>query len=237
MAKRPNKQTPAPAPASAPAPAGHNVGGGLTEEQEEALQTYYELNIRKGVAAVEAAMAVVKEKRNAVNGEFKRMTADLGDTRAEFEIYLKDIDMNPVEFMAREARRARRHRLGGLVKGAQQDLALGDTVDDQVAAEAAGRRAYRAFKDPTPPAEISPILHQDWMRGWQDEQSKVGMQMGMAQEIIDARANAGKLTSEEPEEDAEVDEDPADPEVIKAQARKLKDSGWTEPTKEEGVFA
>lgn len=230
------KPTPEPAAAEGPAPAApadHNLKGGLTEDEASALTTYYELKIIEDERKVAALMVDLKSARSVVSGHFKRMTADLGFTRKEFEAEVIELgQMTDAEYAHREGRRNRLHRLSGRKPGEQQDLVelINDTVDEAIQAEHNGYRAGRRADDPIPPKEVSPILHPDWMRGYHAGQAFNGMQLAKASEVM-ARPKPGQLAAA-PEPDSE-DDDEFDPDKG---ARELKASGWTEPTAEEQQF-
>lgn len=220
---------------------GHNSEP-LTEERKAALQTYHEVKIREAISKSEVAKAAARAAAKDVAAGFKRAKIDLDIDRYKFEEFLAKRDMDEDEFLAAETERTAMFQRGGLPVGAQQELALGDTADDQAKAYANGRRAYLRNEDPAPPGTVSPILHPDWMRGWQDEQTRVAMQMTMAEEVIAARAPAtvGLAPGSDPdgdETDEDGEEDAADPEVIKTKARKLANSGWTDPTPAEAAVA
>lgn len=221
---------------SSPATAGDNFEP-LTEAQEEALQTFHEIKWNEIEAEEEKAAAALKGVRKRKSNQAKQVSQDLSHTRLAWEEYMADTRLPVHEFMAKEAARARLRRLGGLATDTQQELQLGDTVDDKVAAEKAGRRAYRAFADPVPPPEVSPILAPDWMRGWQDEQTKVAEHMAIAQEVIDVRATRPKPGEMVAGDDPDEDDDQIDVEDLVDQgARDLKANGWAAPTSEEAVF-
>jgi flagellar biosynthesis regulator FlaF len=215
---------------------GHNAEP-LTEAQEEALQTFHEIKWNEIEAEEERAVAMLKAVRKRKGNQAKQITQDLGHTRIRWEDYIADLRLPNHEYLEKEAARSRLRRLGGLDVGAQQELPLGDTVDDQAAAEKAGRRAYRAFKEPVPPAEVATFLHQDWMRGWQDEQRKVIEQMGVAEEVIAARASRPKAGEMAAAPDEDEGEEEGDPEAgIEDEVQRLEQAGWVQPTEDEAKF-
>lgn len=220
-----------------PPPAGHN-NAKLTEDEASALTIYYELKVREDQRKVDALMVDLKSARSVVNGHFKRMTADLGFTRKDFEAeVIAKANMTEAEYMASERKRARLHRLSGRNPGEQLDLisdVLADTIDDAIAAEANGYCAGRRADDPLPPKEIHGTLQQDWLRGYHKGQEVNGMALAKAAEIL-ARPKPGEMAAEP--EAAEAEEDDGDPEVIKRKANALKDGGWTDPTPAEAEFA
>lgn len=218
---------------NAPGP-GHNVV--LDDEEVAALEAYYAQKIKAGLAEVEVAASVVKAKREAVNSLFAGVKQDLKTSRKDFEDLLAKQAMTPAEFMAFWAKLSARYQRNGLPVGAQQELfpVVGDTVDDQAAAKAAGLRAGRNGDDPTPPKEIAGVLHQDWLAGWHEGQKELFMQLEKADGILAKLKQAGgELTDGDDEEDVEqIDlEDALDDE-----ARKLKASGWANPTSDEAAF-
>lgn len=215
---------------------GHNVNGGLSDEDAAALTTHYQLKILEDQRKVDALMVDLRAARGAVNGHFKRMTADLGFTRKEFEAeVISKLNMTEAEYVASERKRDRLHRLAGLKQGEQIDLLdhLADTVDEELAAEADGYRAGKRADDPTPPSHVAPIMHQAWMKGWHKGQEENAMQLGRAQEILAARVPAQGMEPVDPVE-ADLDEDEEADEL--EQARKLAESGWTKPSAEEATF-
>lgn len=220
----------------APAGEGHNTKGGLTEDEAAALTVYYELKIIEDQRKVDAAKVTLDAARSVVNGHFKRMTADLGFTRKEFEAeVVAKGRMTEAEYLSSERRRQRLHRLSGRAPGEQLDLvdAIQDTVDEALAAEADGYRAGRRADDPTPPTTLSTLFVSDWMRGYHAGQEFNALQLGKAAEIL-ARPKPGEMAAADDEEEEEEDEDPET--LVAEGAKRLKDSGWTEPTADEQQF-
>lgn len=217
-------------------PGPHHNGAPLTDEEASALVVYYELKIIEDQRKVDAKKVEFDSARDVVNGHFKRMTADLGFTRKEFEAeVVAKGKMTEVEYLNAEARRTRLHKLAGRKVGEQIDLVdvIQDTVNEAVAAEEAGFRAGRRADDPVPPAEVSAILHPDWMRGWHNGQAFNASQLKIAEAVL-ARPKPGEMAAAPEDEDEE--EDPADPEVIRRKANALKGSDWMEPTADESSF-
>jgi hypothetical protein len=215
-----------------PAGIGDNAKTPLTEDEAAALTVYYELKVIEDQRRVDAKAVELKGLRDVVNGHFKRMTADLGFTRKEFEaeVIVKG-RMTEVEYLNSEARRSRLHVLSGRKPGEQLDLidAIHDTATEATAAEQDGYRAGRRADDPTPPSHVSPILHQDWLRGWHMGQEYNGAQLVKAHEIL-ARPKPGLMVAGD---DPDEDEDEAD---LDDEARALKASGWVGPTDDETKF-
>lgn len=167
---------------------GHNSG--LTDDQRSDLIFYYARHDAPHEAEIDKLSGALKAVRKLRNANFKRMTADLTIPRYKFEEYLAARKMDEEEFVEAEAERHRLFSLGGLPVGAQTDLfehAKADTVDDQVRARAAGKRAYWANQECTPPQEIAPIMHQEWIAGWNEGMEEVGARMARANAIIEAR--------------------------------------------------
>jgi hypothetical protein len=215
---------------------GHNSKTPLTEEEAGALTVHYELKVIEAQRKVDALMVDLKSARDVVNGHFKRMTADLGFTRKEFESEVIALGkMTEAQYLNHERKRARLHRLSGRQPGEQLDLveAIQDTVDEALQAEGDGYRAGRRADDPVPPSTLNTIFHQDWMRGYHAGQEFNGLQLGKAAEIL-ARPKPGEMAAAD--EEPEAEEDPADREVIRKKANALKESGWTEPTGDEANF-
>ncbi len=92
-----------------------------------------------------------------------------------------------------------------------------------------------------PPSYISAIFHNDWMDQWHKGQERNIMLLGKAESILasrDAAKAQGTLQADdEPEEDAEDEVDLNDPATTKKAARKLRETGWTEPTQAEAEIA
>lgn len=231
---RGRKQTPANGADASP-PNDHN--GPPTDEEMAALNAYFSTSIRRQQRKADEAKAAYDAERTEVNSLFALVKGELKYSRKEFQEVLAAQDMSEAEFLHAETKRHARFLINGLPVGAQLDMFATprDTADEAAMAEANGYRAGRRGDDPTPPKEVSPILHPDFMRGWSRGQDEVGKQFIAGQEILKARTNKGKLTAEDP--DPEPEEDEADPEVVKAKARKLKAAGWTEPTSAETEFA
>jgi hypothetical protein len=105
-----------------PASHGHNSGQPLTDEEFDDLVLYYSRVIRaeEGKAAIKKAEADAARKE--VNGQFKRMSADLKYTRKDFEALLDDQEKTAAELLAQEARRSRLYRAAGMMIGAQFEL-------------------------------------------------------------------------------------------------------------------
>lgn len=217
------------------ASAGHNSKTPLTEDEAAALTTYYALKVIEGQRKADAAKVDYDAARSVVNGHFKRLKADLGFTRKEFEAeVIEKLNMTEAEYLAGEKARARLHRLAGLSQGEQIDLidhVLADTVDDAIAAEADGYRSGRRADDPVPPAHVAAILHPDWMKGWHRGQEVNGLALAKASEIL-SRPKPGELAADDDEDEG----DPEDDFDADAEARRLKNSGWTEPTESEAEF-
>lgn len=215
---KPARQSPKKANGKAPS-IGHNAEP-LTEEEIEALQTHYELKIRAEQREVVQAAEVVKTKRSAVNGSFKRMTADLKYTRAEFEDMLAKRDMTEAAFLAAEAKRAAMYRRAGLPT-AQGDLfdKPQDTISEQDVAYRAGLMAGRRADDPICPKTIAPILRPNWEHGYGDGQAENAMKLGIAKGVLERRAKPA--ASPEPDADEDLTED-----QIAENARKLKKNGF-----------
>jgi ribosome modulation factor len=223
---------------AAPAQTGHNSDGKLTDEEAAALTTHFALKIIAQQKVVALKQAELDGERNQVNGLFKLVSKDLQITRKDFEAnVIAVLGMSEAEYLSAERKRDRLHRLAGVKTGEQIDLidhVLKDTVDEAQAAFADGYRAGRRADDPSPPTSLSTIFHQDWLKGWHEGQEFNALQLGKAAEIL-ARPKPGEMAPAGDGEDGE-DEDPADPEVIKRKAAKLKAEGWTEPTGDEASF-
>ncbi len=218
---------------------GHNSEP-LTEEELSALTVHYELKITEAQRTVDAIMVDLKSARDVVNGHFKRMTADLGFTRKEFEAEVITLGrMTEAQYLNHEKKRARLHRLAGRKPGEQLDLvdAIADTVDEALIAEGDGYRAGRRADDPVPPAELSTIFHQDWMRGYHAGQEYNGLQLVKAAEIL-ARPKPGEMAAA-PEESTQPIPEPGTPEhdaALRASERLARESLGLVPTAAEQDF-
>lgn len=212
---------------------GHNADP-LSDEEVAALEAYYAHKIRAQRRKADEAKALYDTEREEVNGLFAKVKGDLKTSRKEFEDLLAKQDMSEVEFQHYWAKLSARYARNGLPVGAQPDLFPAvDTVDDQAVAFADGRRGGLAGTDPTPPSYVSPIMHPKWMEGWHDGQKELYLKLDKAGAIIAAREAAKPvLQADEPEEE----EDPSDPEVIRAKAKRLMNDGWGEPSADEAEF-
>ena len=215
--------------------AGHNSAGAaveITDDERAALSQHHQLKIREARRAAEKIKAQYDEAREVVNERFALCKGDLGYSRKQFEELLALGDMTEAQFQAAERARTGRILEAGLKpEGTQLDLALGDTVDDKIGAEADGYRAGRRGDDPTPPDNIAPFLHPDWTSGWHRGQGVTGELMIKAAEILAARKKPTvALELEEPEEEGDEDDD------LDEAALALAESGWTKPTADEAAF-
>lgn len=216
---------------------GHNSKG-LTPDEREALGVHHQVAISAAQKKLDVALAEVSGLRKVVNGNFKRMTADLGFTRDRFQGEVLDkLSMTPAEYANYVAETDALHRIAGLKTGEQLDLiehVLKDTVDESEAAFQDGFRTGRRADDPTPPDHVSPILHTKWMDGWHSGQAYNGMQLTKAAEVL-ARPKAGEMVAgDDPDEDEGGEEDVDD--LVDEGAKALKASGWVAPTEAEAQF-
>lgn len=217
---------------------GHNAHRDLNEEERGALVTSFTTKLIAANRTVDALVVDLGSARKVVSGLYKTISKETGYTRKEFEAeVIANLDKSEEELIAAEQRKARLHREAGLRSGEQLDLVerIADTVDDAIAAEAAGYRAGRRADNPQDmPDHINPIFAPDYQRGWVRGQEVNAKADAMAAEIL-ARPKAGEMVADD-DADAGEEEDPADPEVIRRKANALKDSGWTEPTEGEQTF-
>jgi hypothetical protein len=219
---------------------GHNSKTPLTDDEAAALTVYYELKIIEAQRKVDALMVDMKSARDVVNGHFKRMTADLGFTRKDFEAEVIALgQMTEAEYINHEKRRARLHRLAGRAVGEQLDLieAIDDTVNEALQAEHDGYRAGRRADDPVPPSTLSTIFHQDWLRGWHSGQEFNGAQLIKAHEII-ARPKPGVMVAADDGASKPLPE-PGTPEhdaALRESERLARESLGMEPTAAEQDF-
>jgi len=210
----------------------------LSEDDEAALWAKTIADYRKAKRAADVKKAEYDDLRGEVTAVCAMAKAELGVKRKEVEDVVAKLDMDDDEFRADQAARHRRYALAGLPMGAQLELfgvGAPDTVDDMARAYEKGRRAGLAGDDPSPPQTLHPSFIPEWQRGWSEGQDDLGRKMVRAMEIIASRKKPEPLTAED--DDEEVEEDPADPEVIRKKANKLKAEGWTEPSAEEAAFA
>lgn len=220
---------------------GHNSKVPLTDDEQSALTTYYELKIIEAQRKVDALMVDMKSARDVVNGHFKRMTADLGFTRKDFESEVIRLgQMTEAEYIGHEKRRARLHRLAGRSVGEQLDLidAIKDTVDEAMQAEHDGYRAGRRADDPTPPSTLSTIFHQDWMRGWHAGQEFNGAQLIKAHEIM-SRPKPGEMAAAPEPSGTQPLPEPGTPEhdaALRASEQLARESLGLAPTAAEQDF-
>lgn len=210
----------------------------LNDDEMGALVTSFTtkvIDIDRREAQAAATLAGIRKEKSGV---YKLIKKETGYDRKEFEAEVIDnLDKSEEELAAAERRRLRLQVQAGLREGEQLDLiehVLKDTVDDAIAAEAAGYRAGRRADDPVMPDHISSMFLNDWQRGWTRGQEVNAKADAMAAEILAARARAGgELTEGEDDEDPER-EDIED--ALDDEARRLKASGWANPTNDEASF-
>ncbi len=227
---------------SKPAPEGHNSGGQAPSDEDiAALQHLLSTRIRTARKAAAEAKAVYDSKLQAVSSEFDIVKAELRYTRKEFEGVLAAQDMSEEEFRAAEAKRTTMFARQGLPVGAQLDLPLGDRGDTADEAARTYAMGHKAGKDAVgfgeAPKHISPVMVQDWLRGWHDGQ-KINLDLiAKGEAVLAAKAKAPKPGEMAPEPEAEAPKD-GDPvaEELEA-ARKLSESNWMRPSKAEAEFA
>lgn len=216
------------------ATSGHNVTP-LTLDDQIALGVHHQLKITAEQRKLDALLVDVSNQRKVVNGAFKRMTADLGDSRKDFQAEVIDkLQMSPTEYATHLKKVDRLHRIAGLKEGEQIDWlehVVNDTVDESEAAFQDGYRAGRRADDPAPPSHVSGIMVPKWMEGWHAGQAYNGEQLKRAHEVL-ARPKPGTMAAAPDEDEAdEDDEDGIDDEV-----RRLEKAGWAAPTEAEAKF-
>lgn len=209
---------------------GHNSQTIVSDDDIAALTLYYDIKTRSQQSEVAEAEAVLKSKRTALNGTFKLIKKDLQVDRKDWEADQKLQDMAPAAFQRHEGERRRRLEFRGLPVGTQGELNLstGDTADDVARALADGYRAGRLAFDREPPEWVSPVLHPDWLSGYDKGQVENAMKLGRAAEIIAQRevatnADLGPLHDIDDEDDD--DDDDLD---VEAEARRLQAEGFME---------
>ncbi len=218
----------------------------LTTDEFDDLQVFYNLKTREARRKADAIKAELDVAREEVGSWYSRMHADLRYTRKEFEAMQADQDLSPAEFLAKEAKRTRLYQSGALKPGDQLEFDLaGDTITDQQMAVEAGRRAYLANQVATPPKSVAPIMHQDWLKGWQAEQEATAARMSRAEAFIAKRAEPKAdekpvdLNGEDAGASAQADGEgrgpqaaaTPDPDEVKRQADALKKSGFADKPK------
>ena len=210
---------------------GHNDPIALTDDERADLVFYYGQKIRAQLGKVAEAKAVLDTERDGVKSLFASVKADLLITRKDFEALLTAQDMSDAEFRAAEAKRLKLYQLGGLPVGVQLDMFAEpkDTVDEAQAAYRDGHRAGVRGDDGVPPPFVSPVLHQDWLRGWGDGQAELAKRLIRAEDLV-ARIAEPSSDDDGVSFDDEDEEDPTDPEVIAAKARALKNSDFMDRT-------
>lgn len=218
---------------------GHNSEP-LTEDEIASLEALFSQKIRAKLHAFAEAKAVADAARQEVNDEFALVKGELRISRKDFEAFMAKQDLSEAEFAHEFEKEMARYRRHGMPVGAQQDMFVGDTVDDQVVARADGKRAGLRGADPKPPTYISGVLVQDWMEGYHAGQSELCMRLDKGGALLAARqaaakaaTDAGKLQAGEYPDEEEVDEE----EEIDHSAKALKKSGWMEPAEDEAEFA
>lgn len=210
---------------------GHNSGEPLSDDDAAALHAYFETKVRAQRRKVEAAKIEAKAQTDTLNALFTTVRAEMRQTRKDFEDTLAKADMTEAEFRNSEAARTRRYALAGLPVGTQLELALRpDTVSDAIDAEANGFRAGRRGDDPIPPREVAPIMHQDWMKGWDRGQSANGELLGKAAAILAERGKPNPAPAVDLNAKGEGAAPDLDPSTIEAKAKALKRSGFTTKT-------
>jgi hypothetical protein len=214
---------------------GHNHRD-LNDDELGALVTSFTtkllaVNKREDRAATELS-SIRKEK----SGIFKLVAKETGYLRKEFEAeVIANLDKSEEELIAAAKRVARLQTQAGLRTGEQLDLVdrIADTVDDAIAAEAAGYRAGRRADDSFPlPDNINPIFATDYQRGWVRGQEVNAKAEAMAAEIL-ARPKPGAMVAgDDPDEEEDQDDEAA----IQGGVKALKEAGWVAPTEAEAKF-
>lgn len=211
---------------------GHNHRD-LNDEEMGALVTSFTTKLIDANRKVDALAVDLASARKVVSGIYKTIAKECGYSRKEFEAeVIANLDKSEEELIAAAQRRQRLQQQAGLRSGEQLDLIerINDTVDDAIAAEAAGYRAGRRADDPKRPDHIDPIFETDFMRGWTRGQEVNAKAEAMAAEIL-ARPKPGEMAA------ADDDEEEADDEsTIEDEVKRLEREGWSQPTAEEAEF-
>lgn len=220
---------------------GHNHRE-LTDDEMGALVTSFTTKVIDAQRKVDAIVVDLKSARTVVNGLYKLIKKETGYDRDEFEAeVIANLDKSAEEIIAEQQRRTKLQVLAGLREGEQIDLidhVLKDTVDDAIAAEAAGYRAGRRADDPQDmPEGINPIFAPDFMRGWVRGQEVNAKAEAMAAEIL-ARPKPGEMAAA-PEEGAKPIPEPGTPEheaALRASEKLARESLGLVPTAAEQNF-
>lgn len=213
---------------------GHNSSTEpLTDDEKSALLHRHLVTIRKLQKAADVIKATYDAARTEVNNGFAACKGDLGYSRKNLAELLDALGLTEVAFRHNENARRERFNLAGLPMGSQLDMFATDTVGDREAARADGYRAGLRADDMEVPDNIATMFRGDWEDAWRDGQAENLRKFAIANGVIDAR-KAKSVELDAVEEDTGDDTDPED--ALDDAARKLKRTGWAEPTAAEAEF-
>jgi hypothetical protein len=219
---------------------GHNHRD-LSDDELGALVTSFTTRVIDLTRREEAAAAVLKGIRKEKSGLYKLIKKETDYDRDEFEEeVVANLDRSEDEIRAEQARRTKLQFLAGLREGEQLDLlemAQADTVDDAIAAEAAGYRAGRRADEYVRPDTIDSYFEQDWMRGYTRGQEVNAKAEAMAAEIL-ARPKPGVMVAADDEAPKPLPE-PGTPEhdaALRESERLARESLGMQPTAAEQAF-
>jgi len=211
---------------------GHNSGDPLTDDEKAALLHRHMVTIRMAQKAADVIKATYDAARTTVNNHFAAAKGDLGINRKNLTELLDALGLTEVAFRHNENLRRERFELAGLPMGGQLDMFAADTVGDREAARADGYRAGLRADDMVVPDNIATMFHGDWQDAWRDGQAENLRKFALAHEVTEARKP--KTVALDPVEEDIGDVDPED--ALDDAARKLKRTGWAEPTEAEAEF-
>lgn len=219
---------------------GHNAHHrDLNDEEMGALVTSFTTKLIDANRKVDALVVDLGSARKIVSGLYKLVAKETGYTRKEFEAQvIANFDKSEEELIADAKRVAALQRQAGLRSGEQLDLVerINDTVDDAIAAEAQGYRAGRRADEPKPPAEMNPIFHGDFMRGYTRGQEVNAKAEAMAAEIL-ARPKPGEMApAEEPSSTIPEPGTPEHDAALRASEKLARESLGLVPTAAEQNF-
>ena len=204
---------------SKPAEIGDNAGG-LTDEERAALMTNFSIRIRQQRRKADEKKAAYDAERQEVNNLFALVKGELQISRKDFERILEEQEMSEAEFRAYIGKQRNLRVLAGLPVGEQIDLfnhVAKDTADEQAEAHANGYRAGSRGDDGIPPETLSPVLHQDWLAGWNEAQAEIGRKMALAAEVLARRGEPDAEAEAEDLGDDDEGPEPGTPEARKAE--------------------
>jgi hypothetical protein len=206
--------------AAPPPPPGHN---GLSPEEREAVFLSHLQLGRQDNKMVADAMAVVKGLRKNRNIHRNQAKQDGFSLALMDEIFDDETKGGRATMEQREADRRWMREVAGLPIGVQQELFRETPIEvqDEVTSETAGYQAGIRGAPGTPPAEIHPRHHPNWMKGWNNGQERNAWALAERGKIVDRDKGAGQnFRPSAPTGDDDVD-DPKGPAAADALASEL----------------